>query len=162
MSSLLSLVQFIHLGPDLGVFEVLAEGTACLLGLILAVVGVIGSAIFGWISAHGAAAIAIGVLVIAFAGIVLAESKRLLTGEAVSPAILAGVREILGSDPRVLKIEQLLSIYQGPETILLAATLDFEEGTTVNDIKDISNRVTARLREVEPRVTRLFLRADGD
>lgn len=94
MSPLLSLVQFIHLGPDLGVFEVLAEGIACLLGLILAVVSVIGSAIFGWTSAHGAAAIAMGVLVIALAGIVRPASKSLVTDEAVSPAILAGVREI--------------------------------------------------------------------
>jgi cation diffusion facilitator family transporter len=157
-----SLVQFIHLSPNPGVFEVLAEGIASLLGLILAAIGVIGTAIFGWAWGDGAAAVAIGVLLIALAGIVLAESKSLLTGEAVSAPILDGVREILGRDPRILKIEELLSMYQGPDAILLAATLAFKEGTTANDIKDISNTVVARLREVEPRITRLFLRADGD
>jgi len=157
-----SLIQFIHLSPNPGVFEVLAEGIASLLGLILAAIGVIGTAIFGWAWGDGAAAVAIGVLLIALAGIVLAESKSLLTGEAVSAPILEGVREILGRDPRILKIEELLSMYQGPDAILLAATLEFKPGTTADDIKDISNTVMARLREVEPRITRLFLRADGD
>jgi cation diffusion facilitator family transporter len=157
-----SLAQFIHFSPQPGVFEVLAEGIASLLGLVLAAIGVIGTAVFGWAWIDGAAAIAIGILLIALAGIVLAESKSLLTGEAVSPPILEGVREILTSDPRVSKIDELLSMYQGPDQILLAVTLDFKEGTTANDIKDISNAVMARLREVEPRVTRLFLRADGD
>jgi cation diffusion facilitator family transporter len=156
-----TLVQFIHYSPNPGVFEVLAEGIASLLGLILAAAGVIGTAAFGWTWSDGAAAIAIGVLLIVLAGIVLAESKSLLTGEGVSPTILNGVREILSSDPRVLKIDELLSMYQGPDEILLAATLRFKEGTLANEVKDMSNAVITRLRDVEPRVTRLFLRADG-
>jgi cation diffusion facilitator family transporter len=156
-----TLVQFIHFSPDPGVFEVLAEGIASLLGLILAAAGVIATAIFGWQWGDGAAAVAIGVVLIALAGIVLVESKSLLTGEAVSPVILDGVREILASDPRVSKIGELLSMYQGPDAILLAATLDFKAGTSAHEVKDICNAALAKLRVVEPRVTRLFLRADG-
>jgi agmatinase len=40
------------------------------------------------VPSRGAAAVAIGVLLIALAGVILTESKSLLTGEAVSPVIL--------------------------------------------------------------------------
>jgi cation diffusion facilitator family transporter len=155
-----TLVQFIHLSPNPGVFEVLAEGIASLLGLILAAVGVTGAALFGWHWADGAAATAIGVLLIALASVVLAESKSLLTGEGVSPVILDGVRQILASDSRVLKIDELLGMFLGPDEILLTATLEFVEGTSARDVREVSDRFLTQLREVEPRITHLFLRAD--
>lgn len=155
------LVRFIHSSPNPGVFEVLSEGLASLLGLLLAAAGVIGTALLGWRHSDGIAAIAIGVVLIALAAIVLAESKSLLTGEAVSAAIREGVCEILVADPRVSGIRELLSMYLGPHEILLAASLTFAEGTTAAEVRDISNAALAKLREVEPRVGRLFLRT-GD
>jgi cation diffusion facilitator family transporter len=157
-----TLAQFIHFSPDPGVYEVLAEGIASLLGLVLATAGVLGTAIFGWAWADGAAAIAIGVLLVGLGGIVLAESKSLLTGEGVSPTILDGVREILKADPRVLGIKELLSMYLGPDEIFLAATLNFQAGIKAREVREISDAILARLKQIEPRVSRLFLRADGD
>jgi divalent metal cation (Fe/Co/Zn/Cd) transporter len=156
-----TLVQFIHFSPDPSVFEVLAEGIASLLGLILAAAGVIGTAIFGWAWADGAAALAIGILLIALAAIVLAESKSLLTGEAVPPVILDGVRDIMAADARVAKVDEILSMYLGPNEILLAATLAFEKGTSAHHVRKISDDILGKIRRVEPRVARLFLRADG-
>jgi cation diffusion facilitator family transporter len=156
-----TLAQFIRFSPDPGVFEVLAEGIASLLGLVLATLGVVGAAVFGWAWADGVAALAIGVLLIVLAGIVLHESKSLLTGEAVSQVILDGLREVLTSDKRVTKVDEVLSMYLGPDEILLAATLVFQEGVSAREVSDISDDVVQKLREIEPRVTRLFLRADG-
>jgi cation diffusion facilitator family transporter len=157
-----SLAQFIHFSPDPGVFEVLAEDIASLIGLILAAAGVIGTALFGWPWADGAAAVAIGMLLIVLAGIVLAESKSLLTGEAVSKAILDGVRDIIAADPHVSKVGEILSMYLGPDEILLAAKLGFQDGTSARQVAEASDAILAQLRRSEPRITRLFLRADGN
>lgn len=156
-----SLVQFIHKSPDPGVFEVLAEGIASLLGLVLAALGVIGASLFHWRFADGASALAIGALLMALSGVILAESRSLLTGEAVSDTILEGIREIIAADRRVAKIEELKSMYLGPDEILLAATLAFDQGMTGKQIRDASDEMLDRLQEVEPRVMRLFLRAAG-
>jgi cation diffusion facilitator family transporter len=156
-----TLAQFIHLSPNPGVYEVLAEGIASLLGLILAALGVIGAAFFAWPRADGIAAIAIGILLISLAGVVLAESKSLLTGEAVPPVILDEVRKSFASEPRITEVKELLSMYLGPDEILLVATLRFKEGTTAHQVREVSDHVMARLRESEPRITRIFLRADG-
>ena len=155
-----TLAQFIHFSPNPGVFEVLAEGICSLLGLVLAAIGVLGTAVFGLAWGDGAAAVAIGVLLIALAGIVLSESKSLLTGEAVSQVVLDGVREIVTADPRIVKLEELLSMYLGPDEILLAATIAFADGTSAREVAEIGDGIMARLRVAEPRVKRLFLRAD--
>jgi cation diffusion facilitator family transporter len=157
-----TLAQFIHFSPDPAVFEVLAEGIAALLGLILAAAGVIGTTIFGWAWSDGAAAVAIGALLIALAGVVLVESKSLLTGEAVSPTILEGVREILAADRRVAQVGELLSMYLGPDEILLAATLHFKQDLSGREIRQASDEILNHLQEVEPRVLRIFLHAAGD
>jgi|HubBroStandDraft_5_1064220.scaffolds.fasta_scaffold34867_2 hypothetical protein len=52
-------------------------------------------------------------------------------------------------------------MYLGPNEILLAATVEFRDETTAREIKEASDDIVARLRQVEPRVTRLFLRADS-
>lgn len=157
-----TLAQYIHLSPDPSVFEVLAEGVASLLGLVLAALGVLGSALLGWPWADGAFALAIGVLLIILAGVVVAESRSLLTGEAVSPIILDGIRQILTDDPRVAKLDRLQSMYLGPDEILLAATMEFDHRLTGREIREASDAMLRRLRKVEPRVMRLFLRAAGD
>jgi cation diffusion facilitator family transporter len=157
-----TLAQFIHFSPDPAVFEVLAEGIAALLGLILAAAGVIGTTIFGWAWSDGAAAVAIGALLIALAGVVLVESKSLLTGEAVSPVILEGVREILAADRRVAQVGELLSMYLGPDEILLAVTLHFKQDLSGQEMRQASDEILNHLKEVEPRVLRIFLHAAGD
>ncbi|HEY4075563.1 MAG TPA: cation diffusion facilitator family transporter [Rhizomicrobium sp.] len=153
----LTLAQFIHFSPNPGVYEVLAEGIASLLGLIVAALGVIGTAYLGWSRGDGIAALTIGILLIALAGIVLVESKSLLTGEAVPPVIMEEVRQALDSEPSISKINEVLSMYLGPDEILLAAALEFKKGTTAHEVKEVSDRVMARLQEAEPRITRLFL-----
>ena len=77
-----SLAQFIHFSPDPAVFEVLAEGIASILGLILAAAGVIGTAVFGWRFADGAAAVAIGLLLV-----VLAVSMLLFPAAVTLPTV---------------------------------------------------------------------------
>ncbi len=135
-----SLVQFIHFSPQPGVFEVLDE-----VGL--------GHhrrhrhrRLWGW--ADGAAALPIGVLLIVLAGVILAESESLLTGEAVPSVILDGVRDILASDSLVSNIEELWGMYLGLDEILLVATLDFKDGTTAHQVKEACERVMAQLRRV--------------
>ena len=158
----INLARIIRFSPDPAVFEVLAEGIASQLGLILAGAGVICTAFLGWPSGDGVAALAIGVLLTILAGVVLRESKSLLTGEAVSPDILNGVRDILASDPRVAQVGELLTMYLGPDEILLAATIHFNQDLSRGQIREATDEILRRLQESEPRVLRLFLRAAGN
>lgn len=156
-----TLVQFVHLSPDPGVFEVLAEGTASLLGLIIAAAGVIASALFGYAWADGVAALSIGILLIALGAIILAESKSLLTGEAVPAVILEAVREIMSADSRVARVGEIMSMYLGPDEILLAPAIHFTDNVSIRDIRQVTDTILTQLHQIEPRINRLFLRVDA-
>jgi cation diffusion facilitator family transporter len=153
-----SLAQWIHFSPDPGVFEVLAEDAASILGLVFAFLGVIGTAWFGWPLADGVAAVAIGILLVLLAGIVVVETHSLLTGEAALPSTVDAARQILGSDPRVDSVCEVLSMQLGPDEILMAATLDFQDDLTGPQLEEASDQLTEKLLAADPRITRLFLR----
>ena len=153
-----SLAQFIHFSPDPGVFEVLAEDAASILGLAVAFLGVAGSAWFGWPWADGAAAVAIGLLLVVLAGVVVAETHSLLTGEAALPSTVEAARLIFEEDPSVDTVCEVLSMQLGPDEILMAATLDFNDDMSAPQLEEAADALTKKLKAADPRITRVFLR----
>lgn len=153
-----SLAQLIHFSQDPGVFEVLAEDAASILGLILAFLGVAGSAWFKWPSADGAAAVAIGFLLVLLAAAVVVETHSLLTGEAALPSTIAAARAILEGDTRVDAVCEVLSMQLGPDEILMAATLDFNNDLTGPELEQAADELTDKLQSADPRITRVFIR----
>jgi cation diffusion facilitator family transporter len=153
-----SFAQSIHFSADPAVFEVLAEDAASILGLVIAFLGVIGSAWLGWRQADGAAAIAIGLLLVGLAGVVVHETHSLLTGEAALPSTIAEVREILEKDSRVHAVCEVLSMQLGPQEVLIAATVDFRDDLSGPQLEEAADQLTDQLKASDPRITRLFLR----
>jgi cation diffusion facilitator family transporter len=153
-----SFIRSIHFSADPAVFEVLAEDAASILGLIAAVLGVIGSAWFGWIAADGVAATAIGLILVLLAGVVFAETHSLLTGEAALPSTVEAARGVLETDSRVTSVCEVLTMQLGPQEILMAATLGFSDTLSGPELEAAVEELTEKLRSADPRITRLFLR----
>ncbi|HXU99113.1 MAG TPA: cation diffusion facilitator family transporter [Caulobacteraceae bacterium] len=154
----LSLVRAIHISKDPGVFEVIAEGVAAIIGLVMAAAGVAASAWLGWTWADGAASIAIGLLLAVLAFILGAETRSLLTGEAAAGPVIDEVRAILDADKRVRSVASVQSMHLGPEQILVAVTLKFQDSLTGPQLEEAADELTDRLEAADRRITRLFLR----
>ncbi len=144
---------------DPSIFAVLLEDGAALAGLVIAGLGVTGSAVFGLHWADGAASIAIGVLLVLVAIFLANETRSLLTGESASARIVGEVKSVLASDPRVESVTEVLSMHLGPQEILLGVTLDFRDDLTAVDIENAGDEFAGRLRAVDPRITRVFVRS---
>lgn len=143
---------------DPSIFAVLLEDGAALLGLVVAALGVAGSAA-GLAWADGAASAAIGVLLILVAIFLANETRSLLTGEAASPRIVENVRKVLAADPRVETVTEVLSMHLGPSEILLGVTLDFQDHLTAVEIEDAADDFHALIQGVDRRITRVFVRS---
>jgi cation diffusion facilitator family transporter len=154
----ISFLQSIHFSADPGVFEVLAEDAASILGLVVALLGIIGSAWFGWLAADGVAAITIGMMLIILAAIVVGETHSLLTGEAALPSTIAEAREILEKDPRIESVCEVLTMQLGPQEVLMAATLDFRDDLSGPQLEEAADELAASLKAADPRITRVFMR----
>jgi len=152
------LIPFLKHSKDPGLFAVLFEDSAALVGIVIAGFGVAGSTLLGVREADGIASVAIGVLLIVVAILMANETRSLLTGEAAAPAVVEAVRETIEADPRVVCVVEILSMHLGPEEIMLGVTIDFDDDLKGHEVETASQDLSDAVHKVEPRATRLFLR----
>jgi divalent metal cation (Fe/Co/Zn/Cd) transporter len=101
---------------------------------------------------------AIGGLLIVTAMFLANETRSLLTGESASRRVLGAVREILERDRRVTAVDEILSMHLGPEEVLLAITLDLDDGLPGGAVEEVAAELTRRIEAEVPIVSRVFLR----
>jgi cation diffusion facilitator family transporter len=154
----LSPLGAVRASKDPSVFAVLLEDGAALAGLAMAGAGT-GLAV--WLGRPGfdaAASILIGAILVATAALLARETLSLITGESASREVLDRVRHILDLDPRVERVEELLSMHLGPGAILLAASIDFRDDLGSPAIEQAAREIEAALRRVHPAIGRVYLR----
>lgn len=147
---------------DPSVFAVLCEDAAALVGLGCALAGVAAAYVFDMPAFDAAASIAIGLVLVATAIFLSRETLSLITGESAAPEIRADVRAILEADPRVVEVQELLTMHLGPKEVLLAASLDLRDQLPGEEIEDAARDLTRRIEAAHPEITRVFLRPKID
>ncbi|MDB5641412.1 MAG: Cation diffusion facilitator family transporter [Hyphomicrobiales bacterium] len=143
---------------DPSVFAVLLEDAAALGGLVLALAGL---GLAQWtqdMRFDGVASIAIGVLLIFTAIFLSREVLSLMTGESASNEVLAIVERVLKSDARVTSAPEILSLHLGPDNILLAISIDFDDALGSPAVEAAALDLTAALKLSHPAITRVYLR----
>ena len=153
----LSLWTGIERSKDPSAFAVLLEDGAALAGLGVALVGVSVSVWFDLPAADGAASIVIGGLLVVTALVLARETRSLLTGESTSPRVLAA-RAVLDADPRVTKVENIMSLHLGPAQVLLAITLDLQRNLTVDQVRATADDLRQRIEARQPIISHVFFR----
>lgn len=152
-----SFVAAVRQSKDPTVFTVLFEDSAAMLGLVAAFVGVFLSASFNIAWADGAASIVIGAI-LALAAILLAiETKGLLIGEGAAPEVEATIRNIVLATPTVAGMNELRTLHRGPEDILLALSVDFEDNLTAGKVEEAIQALETAIRNRFPAVGRVFI-----
>lgn len=148
----------IRSSKDPSVFAVLLEDAAALAGLTFALAGL---SLAQWLREprfDGMASIGIGLLLIATAAILSREVLSLMTGESASKEVLGLVRNVLNADARVKSAPEILSLHLGPQNILLAISIDFDDALTSPEVEATAHELTAALRKSHPAITRVYLR----
>lgn len=146
--------EFIKQSKDPNLYESQLEDGAALVGVGIALVGILANALLGWLWADGAASCAIGVLLIANALIILGATRNLVAGESVAPVIRAKLLDVLaGQNPQVTKVETL---HLGPRSILVALT--FAEAIATIAEPDL-DRLVRGIRNVDDRIKHVLFRA---
>lgn len=152
----------IRRSKDPGVFAVLLEDAAALVGLLIAITGLGLAEWLGRAEFDGIASIGIGLLLTGTAVVLARETRSLLTGEAAAPHRLDSVRALLKRDPRVVSVDELLSMHLGPREVLLAVTIDFADTMPGGEVERAAAELTRRIEETHPEMTRVFLRPVPD
>ncbi|MEQ8356784.1 MAG: cation diffusion facilitator family transporter [Kiloniellaceae bacterium] len=154
-------LKAIQVSKDPSIFTVLLEDTAAMLGLIAAFVGIFLGELLGIPELDGVASIVIGCILAAAAVFLAYETKGLLIGEGADPALAAQLQSIVEDHPAVLRINELLTLHQGPSDLLVTISVDFDPKVTSDEIEAAVSELEQRMKQADPVVRRVFIEAQS-
>ena len=153
----------VKLSKDPSTFVVLFEDAADLLGLLVAFLGVYLGHQFNNPYFDGIASIMIGVILTAVSLLLTRESRSLLMGESVDENILKRVAVITEADKSVAKvIATPLSMYMGPEEIILLMPIVFHADVTASEVTESIDRIRSVIQAEFPSITKIFIQPEAD
>jgi cation diffusion facilitator family transporter len=151
--------QALHTSKDPTIYTVLAEDSAALVGLAIAAAGVYASSSLGIEAADGAASIAIGVLLAGVAVVLIREARGLLIGEGIRPETAVDIRGLIEAHAQVRRAGRLLSMYIGPDEVLLTVDVEFDPAATAADVAAAVASIEDSIRARYPKLTRIYIEA---
>ena len=151
-----SVLRFLRRTPDTTVKAVTAEDSAALVGLVLAALGLGLTQLTGSPIPDGVASILIGVLLAVVAMLLVRTNVSLIVGQSPSARLRDGIREEIESLSDVTRVLEVMAMFLGPESLLVAARVDFAE-TSVTGLAASADEAERRLRARYPVITHVFL-----
>lgn len=138
-------------------YTVLFEDTAALIGLVVALLGLMAAHLLDLPVLDGVASIAIG-LVLIIASVVLArETMGLIIGETASVEVLERIEQRIRREPSVTDVREIISVHLGPNDIMVAAAVDFDDELRAGEVEQLVARILADIRGADPDIKHLFL-----
>ena len=149
--------QALRASKDPATYTVVAEDSAALAGLLIAATGVFVADRFQQPIADGIASIVIGVLLAATAVALIHEAKGLLIGEGLRRDTLDALRALVAKDETVCRVGRMLSMYIGPDEVLLTFDVQFKPDASAAEVAAAISRLESAIRERYPRITRIYI-----
>ena len=144
--------------PELPV--VLLEDLGALVGLMLALGGVGVTLATGDGVWDGIGTLCIGVLLIAIAIVLAAETKSLLLGEAAGVANVKKIETAIVDGDRVTGIIHMRTLHLGPDELLVAAKIAVQHDCTAAEVAAAIDSAESRMREAVPIARVIYLEPD--
>ncbi|MHC4414040.1 MAG: cation diffusion facilitator family transporter [Planctomycetota bacterium] len=154
-------LEAVHRGKDPSIFVVLFEDSAALVGLVVAFFGVLLSQLTGVLVFDGAASIVIGLVLGGTAAWLAYETKSLLIGESATKQVVKGIRELVGAQPDVERVNEILTMHMGPDFVLLNLSVEFRDEATAPDLEKAIARMDRQIKAAFPEVKRVFIEAES-
>jgi len=146
---------------DPSVFTVLLEDTADLAGIALAFLGIFLGHTLGNVYLDGVATIGVGLVLAVVALVLVRESKALLIGEGAQGVVLARIRSIAARDPAVRAVRRPLTMYFGPDEMLLGMGIEFDPSLSAAEVATAIDRLERNFREEMPVVRHIYIEAES-
>jgi cation diffusion facilitator family transporter len=144
--------------PELPV--VLLEDTGALIGLVLALFGVVLTLITGNGVWDGIGTAAIGLLLVIIAFILAIETKSLLLGEGASPEDVSKIEEAILAGEGIERIIHMKTLHLGPEELLVAVKIAVPRAERAEDLAAHIDETEVRIRAAVPIARVIYIEPD--
>lgn len=136
---------------------VIAEDSTAVLGVLLAMAGMVLHLITGDIVWEACASFAIGLLLVYIAYRLGAEARGQLIGEAVDPELRGRLRSLLDAQPEIDNVDELLTMKLGLDSTLVAARIDLVPGVDSESVELVCVRIKKSISRTWPEADHVFL-----
>lgn len=156
----LSVMEAVRGGKDPSMFVVVFEDSAALLGLVVAMLGLVLYQLTGNLIFDALASIFIGLILAGTAAWLAFEAKGLLIGESAAPAIVAAINRIADEDDRVLTVNEVATLHMGPAHVIATLSVDFVDGIDSSRVEAAVTELNRAIKAVDPSIRRVFIEAE--
>lgn len=140
---------------------VLAEDTAALVGLAIALGAVTLSDVTGWSGWDSIGSLLIGLVLGVVAYFLASRTHSLLLGEAVTPEDGDRIKALATSVEGAETVRQLLSYHLGPKTVILALKIEFARSLDIVGVERCIDEVETAIRKELPHMRYIFIEPDA-
>ena len=91
--------------------------------------------------------------------LLIRESRSLLVGEGIRPSTAATICELAGKHPHVRSVTRPLSMYLGPDEVLVVLDVEFEPDAGAEDVASAVRSIEADIRARFPVIKRIYIQA---
>ena len=146
-----SWLQFVRWSKSAELPVVLLEDVGALIGLVIALFGVVLSKVTGEPRFDAMGSLGIGLLLVVIAMVLASEMRSLLIGEAAHPGEVTKIRQVIEADSRVVRLLDVRTQQLGPQELLVGVELELDSalgGVALTDaLEEIENAVRAAVPE---------------
>lgn len=136
---------------------VVAEDATAVLGVVLAMAGMLLHWITGDVVWEASASLAIGVLLVYIAYRLGAEARAQLIGESVDSELSGRIRSLLEAQPEIDTVASLLTMKLGLDSTLVAARIDLMPGLDSEHVEVVCVRIKRSVTKMWPDADQVYL-----
>jgi len=154
-----NLLKNIIASKDPTTYTVIAEDSAAIGGILIAAAGVWLSGLFRMPALDGAASVLIGLLLAGVATFLIRECRGLLVGEGVNRKTAREIANLVSKESLVKAVAWPVTMYLGPENILLNLDVEFRPAASAADVADSIEGMKASIQKRFPYIRRIYVEA---
>lgn len=152
-----SWTQFVRRSKSAELPVVLLEDVGALIGLVIALAGVLLSKVTGEPRFDAMGSIGIGLLLVVIAMVLASEMRSLLIGEAAAPADVRTVESVIDADPRVLRLLDVRTQQMGPQELLVGVELELDASLSGVELTVALEEIEDAVRAALPEARQIYL-----
>ena len=136
---------------------VVAEDSTAVLGVLLAMAGMVLHLVTGDVVWEASASLGIGLLLVYVAFRLGKDARDRLIGESADPVLRRGVAEFLTSQAEIDNVAALFTMSLGLDSVLVAARVDLAPGLESEEVERVAVRVKRAIARSWPEADHVFL-----
>jgi cation diffusion facilitator family transporter len=152
-----SWVAFIRHSKSAELPVVLLEDCGALIGLVIALFGVVLAKVTDEPRFDAMGSIGIGLLLVVIALVLASEMRSLLIGEAAAPRDVDAVRRVIEGHAHVVRVLDVRTQQLGPEEMLVGVELELDPALSGVEHTDPLEEIETHIRSVVPAAQQVYL-----